>query len=235
MVAGEACAAIAISSWQSRDMTDMQVLVHGWGTTCTTAIAPLGYADPDAIGSAITHALTRTTMGPMDIASTMVHGMGAHNSDVPELMAICQVLGTRQNHPLALGNHKANFAHSEYASGLVAVITATCSLRHRSITPHIAISQPIQEISTSECICLPTDHTISVSGDFASISGTSTSGDNIHLIVGLPQSDLDDANEETKPPQPLRSETPKPLQDTRATEFQERGFAVFQGFQTTQF
>jgi acyl carrier protein len=81
-----------------------------------------------------------------------------------------------------LANHKANFGHSEYASGLVALVTTICSLNHNSVAPHVHISQPIFEIDSTPLIQLPVACAVDV-GACASVNGTSFSGTNIHLVL----------------------------------------------------
>ena len=180
MVAGEACSAVTLQKGVAPG--EVYADLCGCATTQTTSKAPLGYADPDAMGDAIKGALGNASVAGKDISFTHIHGMGAPNSDIPEAMAIVDVLGVDRTEALVLANHKANFGHSEYASGLVALVTTICSLNHNSVAPHVHISRPIFEIDSTPLIQLPVACAMDV-GACASVNGTSFSGTNIHLVL----------------------------------------------------
>jgi acetyltransferase EpsM len=154
----------------------------GWAATQTTSKAPLGFADPDAMGDAIKGALGNASIAGKDISFTHMHGMGAPNSDIPEAMAIVDVLGVDRTEALVLANHKANFGHSEYASGLVALVTTICSLNHNSVAQHLRVTKPLFEIVNAPMVLLPNEYAVQV-GQCASVNGTSFSGNNVHLIL----------------------------------------------------
>ena len=98
MVAGEACSAVPLLKGAAPG--GVYADLCGWAATQTTSKAPLGYADPDAMGDAIKGALGNASIAGKDISFTHIHGMGAPNSDIPEAMAIVDVLGVDRTEAL---------------------------------------------------------------------------------------------------------------------------------------
>eukprot|EP00656_Telonema_subtile_P029654 TRINITY_DN32740_c0_g1_i2.p1 TRINITY_DN32740_c0_g1~~TRINITY_DN32740_c0_g1_i2.p1 ORF type:complete len:242 (+),score=27.62 TRINITY_DN32740_c0_g1_i2:121-846(+) len=113
--------------------------------------------------------------------------MGNPASDYPELAGLSDALkGERGEQPLVITGHKANFGHSGLASGIIAVVVASLVSEHRRVPPHINVTKPMSIITRSAFYELPVDSVRELPTQdpiLTSISGTSISGDNIHLIL----------------------------------------------------
>ena len=134
MLAGEAAAALVLQA----DTTEQAAArLVGWACTATSARLPVGFADPDAMAGAATGALAHARMPAEAVTVVHMHGMGNPPSDVPELQGILKAMITHsRSSPLCLANHKACFGHSEYASGLVGVVTTCMVTQHQSVPGH---------------------------------------------------------------------------------------------------
>merc|ERR1711959_70766 len=90
----------------------------------TSTRLPLAYVDPDSISQAMTDALRQSKLSSNEITAICPHAMCAPKSDIPEMVGIEQVIGHSTEGSIAVVNHKSCFGHTEYASGLLSLITA---------------------------------------------------------------------------------------------------------------
>merc|ERR1712166_32541 len=182
---GEAVSAVVLQ----RDPTAGASLVSmtGHAVVKNNPKLPLGFADPDTMAAATTSALLSAGLQPAQVALVHLHAMGSAASDVPEIYAVANGLasGTRSN-PLMLAGHKANCGHSVSASGLVAMLVTTMAMQHHQVPVHLNVTKCSRSIRDRPSLMLPIACPAELevgSLHFASISGTSASGDNVHLVL----------------------------------------------------
>ena len=118
------------------------------------------------------------------------HGMGNPPSDLPELAGLLQVLAADSRpHPLVLAGHKASFGHSVCAAGLISVMVSTLALQHALVPVHLGVVNVVSILQQAhERVLLPSEDRLQLthatdSDGYASVSGTSVSGDNVHLVL----------------------------------------------------
>ena len=119
--------------------------------------------------------------------SEVVHVQGAPNSDLPEVTAIIDGVasGRSATNPLSILGHKANFGHTVSGAGILAILVACAVLHNRQVPGQMNLQVPARKLRESETILLPRVTTKISKGEVGSmvgtISGTSASGDNVHL------------------------------------------------------
>ena len=187
MVHGEACGAVVLQSCTHPIETQYSQLV-GWSASQNSSLLAMGTADLGQMQLAAELALTVAGLAKESIALCHLHAMGNLASDGPEVMAMQLALaGSESTNPLLLLGHKANFGHSVSAAGIMAVITTTLAVTHQSVPVHLNVSRPIAMIAETPTLDLPTERSVKLKPAYealaASISGTSFSGDNSHLVV----------------------------------------------------
>ena len=179
LCSGEACGAVILE--RQVQLSRSYANVVGWATSSTSTLLPSGFVDPGAIQKAAEDAVMVAHVAIHDIGFTHLHAMGNSIGDGPEVLGVAEALAT-DRHPekkLVLANHKANFGHSQYASGLTALFTSIVSLQQRCVPVHLKVTSAIEEIKNSAELILPTKVPALLSEqdkNHASISGTSFSG-----------------------------------------------------------
>lgn len=81
---------------------------------------------------------------------------------------------------------QANFAHTVSASGIVGIVVAILNLTHCEVPPHSNILQQAQGIASWPMSWLPVSLPAKLDVEcehLAGLSGTSASGDNIHILI----------------------------------------------------
>jgi hypothetical protein len=116
--------------------------------------------------------------------------MGAPASDVPEMMGLAQVVAqSPRDAPTYILSEKASFGHCGVASGLIAMIVTTLALQHQSIPPVLNVTTPMKLIRENRHLRLQVgcphylQPQLTEAPAYASISGTSITGDNAHLVL----------------------------------------------------
>ena len=184
MVRGEAGAAIVLQRVSDQQTSYATVLAAS--ATITSTDFPLGFADADAMGQACKQAMACSSSAePGSIAFTHMHAMGNPSCDIPEAQAVWDAIGRFKpsGDKLKLASHKGSFGHTVAPSGLVAIITSALILQNRSVAVWAGTTNPVKEVDsmhlpTHKQAPLPLDGSL-----LASISGTSNSGDNIHILL----------------------------------------------------
>ena len=115
--------------------------------------------------------------------------MGNPPSDLPEVEAVSEVMGVDRIQTLVLVSHKGSFAHSTSVSGLVALVTTILVSCHCSVPAWAATTDPV-DLVLHHPLLLPTKSVESMPlmrrrAQLAGVSGTSTSGDNVHLLMRI--------------------------------------------------
>ena len=186
-VLGEGCAAVVLKPGPHDDEL---CTIEGWATTVTSAMLCQGAADAARIQRAAESAIERGSVTPGSIGFAHVHATGNNDFDWPEVEAISAATGGGRaidgaSAPLVLAGHKANYGHTQSATGLVALVASVLAMQHRSIPKHLNVAHPA-DIVTEHSLLLPTDaaHQFEYEGYLLGcINGTSVSGDNVHLVL----------------------------------------------------
>jgi acyl transferase domain-containing protein/acyl-CoA synthetase (AMP-forming)/AMP-acid ligase II/acyl carrier protein len=143
-VRGEGCGVVVLKRLsEARRQGDRVLAVvrgsavgHGGHTSSLTA--PSGPAEAEVIQQALQQAGVR----PEAVSYVEAHGTGTALGDPIELGALAQVFGGPRPTPLLLGSVKTNIGHLEAAAGMAGLIKVVLSLMHRSVPPHLHLSQP---------------------------------------------------------------------------------------------
>ena len=140
------------------------------------------------IQQAAEDALALAGIAAQQLAACHPHGMGNPASDVPELTGLVAALATARDSELVLLGHKTNFGHSVCAAGLVSVLVSTIALQQHVVPAHLNVGETQLEIvRDAKGLLLPVgSHAFlgSVGSTLCtSISGTSVSGDNVHMVL----------------------------------------------------
>lgn len=87
-------------------------------------------------------------LSPFDTAYVESHGTGTIAGDTVEVNALGSVFGTGMSaqNPIYIGSIKANFGHTEAASGIAAVIKVVQMLENDAIPPQALFSTPNPKI-----------------------------------------------------------------------------------------
>ena len=163
--------------------------VLGWSQASTSPLVPFAFVDPDSIGKAASAAVKSARLSPSDISLVHVHAMGSPASDIPEIEGINLALVHKQQldtSKVVLANHKCNIGHTEYASGVIALITTLLIFENRQVPVHAAVEIPIEVIQRTPQLCLPITQPYelpAVTTLYSSISGTSATGDNVNVVL----------------------------------------------------
>ena len=182
MLFGEGCCALTLCKGAS---------VNHWGTLAgfvTNSTSPMlafGSADANKMSICAADALSDAHLQSQDVCFTHGHFTGSPSSDVPELTGIIDAIAYARGVPLVLAGHKANIGHTGYAAGIVALIASVLMLHHKQVPVQANVPDPIHLVSSTPSILLPNIQVSNLPSGvlFSSISGTSASGDNVHLVL----------------------------------------------------
>ena len=185
MVWGEACSALVLQAEAAEENAYATVLPSA--ANCNNALSPSGFVAADMIQAAAEDALALAGITAQQLAACHPHGMGNPPSDVPELTGLVAALATARDSELVLLGHKANFGHSVCAAGLVSVMVSALALQQHMVPAHLNVETPLDIVRDAEGVLLPVgSHALlgSVGSTLcASMSGTSVSGDNVHMVL----------------------------------------------------
>jgi acyl transferase domain-containing protein len=203
---GEACGMVVLrrleDAVRDKDIIHAVVLAsaanhNGGGGNGLTA--PNGVAQEKLLRAC----LQRAGLSAADVDYLEAHGPGTKLGDTIEYDAVAAVYGEGRvaERPLYVGSAKANFGHSEAASGVIALLKAILVVKHRQAPPQIHFEDPSREIAWSDMMVVPT-HLTDLAADKplvrAAVSSFGIGGSNCHLLL------------ETAPPEPAREVAPTP-------------------------
>merc|ERR1712194_450018 len=96
-------------------------------------------------------------------------------------------LSTARDSELVLLGHKANFGHSVHAAGLISTMVSALAMQQQVVPAYLNVDKPIRILRETDAVLLPVgSHAFLDSAASmlrASISGTSVSGDNVHIVM----------------------------------------------------
>ncbi len=149
-----------------------------------TLTTPDGPAQTRVIGQAWRNA----GVSPRDLQYVELHGTGTRLGDPAEARALGAALAGRTGAPLPVGSAKTNVGHCEGAAGIVGLIKAALSIRHRRLPASLHFrtpSSPLDELGLRVVTELsewprPGDRLI------AGVSSFGMGGTNCHLVLAEP-------------------------------------------------
>jgi acyl transferase domain-containing protein/SAM-dependent methyltransferase/acyl carrier protein len=126
-----------------------------------------------------------------EVGMIEAHGTGTSLGDPIEMEALGEVFAGRPSSlsPIAVGSVKTNLGHAEAASGMVGLLKAALSLRHRQIPPHLNLEKKSAFISWADLpfhIPLERMEWKLEAGQRRRIAGVSSfgfSGSNAHVVL----------------------------------------------------
>ncbi|MFI2215100.1 type I polyketide synthase, partial [Streptomyces sp. NPDC020141] len=110
--------------------------------------------DPDVAGQrdVLRRAYADARVGPETVQYVELHGTGTPVGDPVEAAAVSAVVGrtAEDRPPLRVGSAKTNVGHLEAAAGIVGLLKAALSLRHRRLPPNLHFRTPNPAIPLAE-------------------------------------------------------------------------------------
>ncbi|MEM7535098.1 MAG: aminotransferase class III-fold pyridoxal phosphate-dependent enzyme [Chloroflexota bacterium] len=92
--------------------------------------------------NAIQQAMAVAEVAPETIGYVEAHGTATHLGDPVEIMALTKAFQTKNKKSCAIGSVKTNIGHTDSASGVIGLIKAVLSLKHKTIYPSLHFSTP---------------------------------------------------------------------------------------------
>ncbi|MET8681776.1 beta-ketoacyl synthase N-terminal-like domain-containing protein, partial [Streptomyces sp. NPDC004647] len=110
--------------------------------------------DPEVAGQrdVLRRAYADARISPEAVQYVELHGTGTPVGDPVEAAAVSDVIGrsTEDRGPLRVGSVKTNVGHLEAAAGIVGLLKAALSLRHRQLPPSLHFNTPNPAIPLAE-------------------------------------------------------------------------------------
>ncbi|WP_234331958.1 polyketide synthase [Streptomyces sp. NRRL S-87] len=149
-----------------------------------------GFTAPNVLAQTrlIRAALADAGLQPADIGLVEAHGTGTSLGDPIEVEALAEALGrANSGAPVLLGSAKANIGHTESAAGVLGLLKAVLSLRHRAVPPvahFTALNPRIDLAGTGFRVPTALEPWRAGAGAYAGVSSFGMGGTNAHVVVG---------------------------------------------------
>ncbi|MFD5617109.1 beta-ketoacyl synthase N-terminal-like domain-containing protein [Streptomyces yangpuensis] len=174
-----------------RDGDRVHAVIHGSAVNHDGRAS--GFTAPNVLAQTrlVERALAEAGLGPGDIGHVEAHGTGTPLGDPIEVEALARALGRPgAGAPVLLGSAKANLGHTESAAGVLGLIKAMLSLRHRAVppVPHFTTLNPRIDLSgTGFRVPTALEPWPAGAGAYAGVSSFGMSGTNAHVVLGAPE------------------------------------------------
>ncbi|MER6313594.1 polyketide synthase [Streptomyces sp. NPDC001581] len=172
-----------------RDGDRVHAVIHGSAVNHDGRASGFTAPNVRAQTRLVERALADAGLGPADIGHVEAHGTGTSLGDPIEVEALAAALGrTGSGAPVLLGSAKANLGHTEAAAGVLGLIKAVLSLRHRAVppVPHFTTLNPRIDLSgTGFRIPTELEPWPAGAGAYAGVSSFGMSGTNAHVVLGV--------------------------------------------------
>ncbi|KAK3989943.1 putative polyketide synthase [Cladorrhinum sp. PSN332] len=167
-----------------RDGNPIRAIIRGSGTSANGHGGDGLFAPDSAAQASLIRAVyDHSGLDPSETTYIECHGTGTVQGDRKEALAVADVFGNKGIH---MGSVKANFGHSEGASGITSLIKSVLSLERRTILPQIKFRHPNPDIPFEEkglvVPVTPTPWPMNRS-ERVSVNSFGIGGSNAHLIV----------------------------------------------------
>ncbi|WP_050800088.1 type I polyketide synthase [Streptomyces himastatinicus] len=147
--------------------------------------------DPDVAGQrdVLHRAYADARISPETVQYVELHGTGTPVGDPVEAAAVSDVIGRSSGDrgPLRVGSVKTNVGHLEAAAGIVGLLKAALSLRHRQLPPSLHFSTPNPAIPLAELnLRVQTELDAWPAPDAPLVAGVSSfgiGGTNCHVVL----------------------------------------------------
>ncbi|AUX31437.1 MULTISPECIES: type I polyketide synthase [Sorangium] len=190
-VRAEGCGIVALKRLSDALSSGDPILATIRGSAVNQDGRSTGLTAPNVLSqqSMLRRALESARVSPSEIGYVETHGTGTPLGDPIELEALAAVLGAPRDdgYPCVLGAAKTNLGHAEAASGVIGLIKAVLSLRHRAIPAnlHFDTLNPRSSFEGTPLV-IPAHKRAWSAGGRARLAGVSAfgmSGTNAHVIV----------------------------------------------------
>ncbi|MEU2059733.1 polyketide synthase [Streptomyces sp. NPDC013455] len=171
-----------------RDGDRVLAVIHGSAVNHDGAAS--GFTAPNVLAQTrlIERALADAGLSPGDVGYVEAHGTGTSLGDPIEVEALAEALGRPAGAaPVLLGSAKANLGHAESAAGVLGLLKAVLSLRHRAVPPvaHFTTLNPRIDLGgTGFRVPGKLEPWPAGAGAYAGVSSFGMSGTNTHVILG---------------------------------------------------
>ncbi|GII66731.1 hypothetical protein Skr01_68160 [Sphaerisporangium krabiense] len=128
-------------------------------------------------------------VSPGQVAYVEAHGPGTPRGDYTELVALSRVMGEGREpgRPCLVGSAKSNIGHGEGAAGLVGLVKAALTLKHKTIPATLHVKQPHPLFDEPGAPLRPVMHTQPWPDEpgpaMAGVSSFGLSATNAHVVL----------------------------------------------------
>ena len=183
----------------SRALADgerIHCVIRGGATNSDGATEGLTVPGRGAQERLLTEAWRDAGVDPADVQYVELHGTGTPVGDPVEAAALGDALGARQGRrPLGVGSAKTNVGHLEGAAGIVGLLKAALSIRHREIPASLHFTRPNPRIPLRKLGLEVRSRTGPWPAPeqelIAGVSSFGMGGTNCHLVLGAPPPEAD--------------------------------------------
>ena len=169
-----------------------------------TAVTQDGHTDgitvpsEDAQRAAITTALRRAGVGPLDVGYVEAHGTGTPVGDPVETRALAGALTQqrRTDDPLLIGSVKTNIGHLEAGAGVAGLIKAALAVQHGTLPASLHLRTPSSALAELNLDVVTA--TRPFPGGTRRVAGVNSfgfGGTNAHVVIAAPPSTNDAAGQ----------------------------------------
>ena len=186
---GEGVGAVFLKDLSSAIADGDQVfgVIRGTGVTQNQNCTPITVPNAPSLADLFTNATQKAGLEPQQISVVEAHGTGTPIGDPAEYDGIRRVLGGEaRSNPLSLGSVKGLLGHTEYASGVIALVKVLLMIHKGAIPPQPSFQtiNPSINASPADKIEIATSlRTWEVDFRAALINNYGASGSNATMVV----------------------------------------------------
>jgi acyl transferase domain-containing protein len=192
-VRGEGAATVVLKPLHRAiaDGDPIYCVIRGGGVNNNGAGPGLTVPDPAAQAEVLRLAYANAGVDPADVQYVECHGTGTRVGDPVEAAALGSTLGAaRSTGPLLIGSAKTNIGHLEGAAGIVGLLKAVLSIKHRQIPASLNFETPNPQIPLEALNLLVQDALTGWPRPdrplLAGVSSFGMGGTNCHLVLSEP-------------------------------------------------
>ncbi|MFF2327305.1 MULTISPECIES: SDR family NAD(P)-dependent oxidoreductase [unclassified Streptomyces] len=174
-------------------------LIVGSAVNNDGASSGLTVPDRQAQEEVIRLAHRRAGIEASDLDFVELHGTGTSVGDPVEAHALGGAIGTDRETPLPVGSAKTNVGHLEGAAGIVGLLKAALSLRHRALPASLNYETPNPAIPLAELNIRVNTELMPLTGTGPLLAGVNSfgmGGTNCHLVLASYEDEHESAGAE---------------------------------------